>query len=191
MVKPSLRRSGAGAPIATCRASDRASGQRLRAARRANGWVIGAAVMHVFRDLRLIPIVAIAAAALFRAPRLPPIVIEGGYTLIASRSAQAQGLELMRVAPMRVEPMPLELAPLEPVPLEPAQRMRLRGSQAARHLRRPPTAAAAETGRSARRPGAQRHFALLGARSLRSLPASGDNHRIGRRAQARGRAGGA
>ena len=47
--------------------------------------------MHVFRDLRLIPIVAIAAAALF-VLKTSAIVIEGGYTLIAARSAQAQGL---------------------------------------------------------------------------------------------------
>jgi flagellar motility protein MotE (MotC chaperone) len=47
--------------------------------------------MRVFRDLRLIPIVAIAAAALF-VLKTSAIVIEGGYTLIASRSAQAQGL---------------------------------------------------------------------------------------------------
>ena len=47
--------------------------------------------MRVFRDLRLIPIVTIAAAALF-VLKTSAIVIEGGYTLIASRSAQAQGL---------------------------------------------------------------------------------------------------
>jgi flagellar motility protein MotE (MotC chaperone) len=47
--------------------------------------------MHFVRDLRLIPIVAIAAAALF-VLKTSAIVIEGGYTLIAARSAQAQGL---------------------------------------------------------------------------------------------------
>ena len=47
--------------------------------------------MHFFRDLRLIPIVAIAAAALF-VLKTSAIIIEGGYTLIASHSAQAQGL---------------------------------------------------------------------------------------------------
>jgi flagellar motility protein MotE (MotC chaperone) len=47
--------------------------------------------MRFVRDLRLIPIVAIAAAALF-VLKTSAIVIEGGYTLIASRSAQAQGL---------------------------------------------------------------------------------------------------
>ena len=43
------------------------------------------------RDLRLIPVVALAAAALF-VLKVSAIVIEGGYTLVASRVAQAQGL---------------------------------------------------------------------------------------------------
>jgi flagellar motility protein MotE (MotC chaperone) len=47
--------------------------------------------MRLLRELRLIPIVALAAAALFLL-KASAIVIEGGYTLIASRSAQAQGL---------------------------------------------------------------------------------------------------
>ena len=47
--------------------------------------------MGLFRDLRLIPVVAAAAAALF-ALKTTSIVIEGGYTLIASRAALAQGL---------------------------------------------------------------------------------------------------
>jgi len=47
--------------------------------------------MRFVRDLRLIPIVAFAAAALF-VLKTSAIVLEGGYTLIASRSAQAQGL---------------------------------------------------------------------------------------------------
>jgi len=47
--------------------------------------------MRLARELRLIPVVAIAAAALF-VLKTSAIVIEGGYTLIASRSAQAQGL---------------------------------------------------------------------------------------------------
>ena len=38
------------------------------------------------RELRLIPVVAIAAAALF-VLKTSAIVIEGGYTLIASRTA--------------------------------------------------------------------------------------------------------
>ena len=44
--------------------------------------------MRVFRELRLIPVVAIAAAALF-VLKTSAIVIEGGYTLIASRTAMA------------------------------------------------------------------------------------------------------
>jgi flagellar motility protein MotE (MotC chaperone) len=47
--------------------------------------------MRALRDLRLIPVVAIAAAALF-VLKASAILIEGGYTLIASRTAQAQGL---------------------------------------------------------------------------------------------------
>ena len=47
--------------------------------------------MRLARELRLIPVVAIAAAALF-VLKTSAIMIEGGYTLIASRSAQAQGL---------------------------------------------------------------------------------------------------
>src|ERR1043165_1951918 len=47
--------------------------------------------MRLFRDLRLIPVVALAAAALFML-KVSAIVIEGGYTLIASRVALAQGL---------------------------------------------------------------------------------------------------
>ena len=47
--------------------------------------------MGFLRDLRLIPVVATAAAALF-ALKTTSIVIEGGYTLIASRAALAQGL---------------------------------------------------------------------------------------------------
>ena len=47
--------------------------------------------MAFFRDLRLIPVVALAAAALF-VLKTTAIVIEGGYTLISSRVALAQGL---------------------------------------------------------------------------------------------------
>jgi flagellar motility protein MotE (MotC chaperone) len=47
--------------------------------------------MAFFRDLRLIPVVAFAAAALF-VLKATAIVIEGGYTLISSRVALAQGL---------------------------------------------------------------------------------------------------
>lgn len=47
--------------------------------------------MRFMRDLRLIPIVALAAAALF-VLKISSIVIEGGDTLISSRVALAQGL---------------------------------------------------------------------------------------------------
>jgi flagellar motility protein MotE (MotC chaperone) len=47
--------------------------------------------MRFVRDLRLIPIVALAAAALFTL-KVSSIVIEGGYTLISSHVALAQGL---------------------------------------------------------------------------------------------------
>ena len=47
--------------------------------------------MRFVRDLRLIPVVALAAAALFML-KVSSIVIEGGYTLIASHVAMAQGL---------------------------------------------------------------------------------------------------
>jgi flagellar motility protein MotE (MotC chaperone) len=47
--------------------------------------------MRLARDLRLIPVVAMAAGALF-VLKTSAIVIEGGYTLIASRVAMAQGL---------------------------------------------------------------------------------------------------
>ena len=47
--------------------------------------------MRFMRDLRLIPVVALAAAALLLL-KVSAIVIEGGYTLIASRAALAQGL---------------------------------------------------------------------------------------------------
>ena len=47
--------------------------------------------MRFVRDLRLIPVVALAAAALFLL-KVSAIVIDGGYTLIASHAALAQGL---------------------------------------------------------------------------------------------------
>src|SRR5690348_10479002 len=55
--------------------------------------------MRLLRDLRLIPVVALAAAALFIL-KTAAIVIEGGYTLIASHSAQAQGLGEGNSAPL-------------------------------------------------------------------------------------------
>jgi flagellar motility protein MotE (MotC chaperone) len=47
--------------------------------------------MRLVRDLRLIPVVALAAAALFML-KVSAIVVEGGYTLVSSRVALAQGL---------------------------------------------------------------------------------------------------
>jgi flagellar motility protein MotE (MotC chaperone) len=47
--------------------------------------------MRFLRDLRLIPVVALAAAALLLL-KVSAIVVEGGYTLISSRAALAQGL---------------------------------------------------------------------------------------------------
>ena len=47
--------------------------------------------MRLVRDLRLIPVVALAAAALLLL-KVSAIVIDGGYTLIASRAALAQGV---------------------------------------------------------------------------------------------------
>ena len=71
--------------------------------------------MRLFRDLRLIPVVVLAAAALFLL-KVSAIVIEGGYTLIASRVALAQGLgegvknyDMPPVAPLE------ETAPAAPV----------------------------------------------------------------------------
>lgn len=46
--------------------------------------------MKYLRDLRLIPVVALAATALFLL-KTTSLVVEGGYTLIASRVAMAQG----------------------------------------------------------------------------------------------------
>jgi flagellar motility protein MotE (MotC chaperone) len=63
--------------------------------------------MHFLRDLRLIPVVALAAAALFLL-KATSILVEGGYTLIASRAALAQGLG----AGAKGEDMP-PAAPLE------------------------------------------------------------------------------
>jgi flagellar motility protein MotE (MotC chaperone) len=47
--------------------------------------------MRFMRDLRLIPVVALAAAALFIL-KISAILVEGGYTLITTRAALAQGL---------------------------------------------------------------------------------------------------
>ena len=47
--------------------------------------------MRYLRELRLIPVVALAATALFLL-KATSLVVEGGYTLIASRAAMAQGM---------------------------------------------------------------------------------------------------
>ena len=65
--------------------------------------------MRLVRDLRLIPVVALAAATLFML-KVSAIVIEGGYTLIASRVALAQGLGAGVTAKDYAMPPP---APLE------------------------------------------------------------------------------
>lgn len=63
--------------------------------------------MRFLRDLRLIPVVAFAAAALF-VLKTTSIVIEGGYTLISSRAALAQGLGAGVSANDMPPPAPLE-----------------------------------------------------------------------------------
>ena len=68
--------------------------------------------MRFVRDLRLIPVVALAAAALFLL-KVSAIVVEGGYTLIASRVALAQGLGEGVTAKDDAMPPP---APLEETP---------------------------------------------------------------------------
>jgi flagellar motility protein MotE (MotC chaperone) len=68
--------------------------------------------MRLLRDLRLIPVVAIAAAALF-VLKTSGILIEGGYTLTTSRTAQAQGIG--EGAPAANVPPPVSLPPLAPL----------------------------------------------------------------------------
>jgi flagellar motility protein MotE (MotC chaperone) len=69
--------------------------------------------MRFVRDLRLIPVVALAAAALF-VLKAAAIVIEGGYTLIASRAALAQGLG---TGPLAIDlPAPAALDDAAPAP---------------------------------------------------------------------------
>ncbi len=64
--------------------------------------------MRFVRDLRLIPVVALAAGALL-VLKVSAIVIEGGYTLIASRAALAQGLgEGVTARDLMPPPAPLE-----------------------------------------------------------------------------------
>jgi len=68
--------------------------------------------MRALRELRLIPVVAIAAAALF-VLKASALILEGGYTLIASRTAHAQGLGTQSPGTQGVEAPPntIELPP--------------------------------------------------------------------------------
>jgi flagellar motility protein MotE (MotC chaperone) len=69
--------------------------------------------MRYVRDLRLIPVVALAAAALFLL-KATSILVEGGYTLIASRTAMAQGLGQGPMAPKTPSPAVSETAAAAP-----------------------------------------------------------------------------
>jgi flagellar motility protein MotE (MotC chaperone) len=71
--------------------------------------------MRFVHDLRLIPVVALAAAALFLL-KVSAIVIEGGYTLIASRAALAQGLDAGQTAKDFEIPPPAALDDTPPPP---------------------------------------------------------------------------
>jgi flagellar motility protein MotE (MotC chaperone) len=83
--------------------------------------------MRALRELRLIPVVAIAATALF-VLKASSIILEGGYTLIASSTAQAQGLGAQ---PNTIElPPPAALEATSPSPA-PAARGNKMNAQAA------------------------------------------------------------
>jgi flagellar motility protein MotE (MotC chaperone) len=70
--------------------------------------------MNLVRDLRLIPVVALAAAALFLL-KVSAIVVEGGYTLAARHVALAQGLGEGAKSDAMPPPAPLEdTAPTSP-----------------------------------------------------------------------------
>ena len=71
--------------------------------------------MRFVRDLRLIPVVALAAAALFLL-KISAIVVEGGYTLIASRTALAQGFGAGQSAKDFELPPPAALDDATPAP---------------------------------------------------------------------------
>jgi flagellar motility protein MotE (MotC chaperone) len=71
--------------------------------------------MRFVGSLRLIPVVALAAAALFLL-KVSAIVIEGGYTLIASRAALAQGLGAGQNAKDFEIPPPVALDDSPPAP---------------------------------------------------------------------------
>src|SRR4051812_40096854 len=74
--------------------------------------------MRFVRDLRLIPVVALAAAALLML-KVSAIVVEGGYTLIASRAALAQGLGAGVTAKDYEMPPPAPLEEAAPAPVAP------------------------------------------------------------------------
>ncbi|MEA2877230.1 MAG: hypothetical protein QOF14_2426 [Hyphomicrobiales bacterium] len=71
--------------------------------------------MRFVRELRLIPVVALAATALFLL-KVSAIVVEGGYTLIASRAALAQGLGEGQAAKDFELPPPAALDDAAPAP---------------------------------------------------------------------------
>ena len=71
--------------------------------------------MRFVRDLRLIPVVALAAAALLLL-KVSAIVIEGGYTLIASHAALAQGFGAGQSAKDFEIPPPAALEDASPAP---------------------------------------------------------------------------
>jgi len=71
--------------------------------------------MRFVRDLRLIPVVALAAAALF-VLKVSAILVEGGYTLIASRVALAQGFGEGQSAKDFELPPPAALEDATPAP---------------------------------------------------------------------------
>jgi flagellar motility protein MotE (MotC chaperone) len=71
--------------------------------------------MRFVRDLRLIPVVALAAAALFLL-KVSAIVVEGGYTLMASRAALAQGFGEGQIAKDFELPPPAALDDAAPAP---------------------------------------------------------------------------
>ena len=71
--------------------------------------------MRLLRDLRLIPVVALAAAALFLL-KAASIVVEGGYTLVASSAALAQGLGAGVKADQMPPPAALDDATAKPSP---------------------------------------------------------------------------
>src|SRR5262249_20462122 len=103
--------------------------------------------MRLLRDLRLIPVVALAAAALVLL-KATSIVAEGGYTLTASRAALAQGLGAGLKADEMPPPAPLDDALPRAAGGERAGAPRLGvsgGNDWVRDIYQAPTAAAART----------------------------------------------